>query len=251
MAKRDINTLWLEYKNDGNNEAKEELIAAYSHMVRHLVSRVLIGLPSHVEGEELLSYATMGLLEAMERFDLGRGIRFETYAQTRIKGAILDGLRANDWLSRFARSKIKQMERSYASLTQQLGREPSDNEMSEALEISVAEYHKLQQSASSAVVFSLDETITFEDGELQARSGTLEDPEARVDADLMQEDEREILAEAILGLPERERVLVSLYYYEGLTLKEIGSVLGVTESRVSQMHSKAILRLRAALSSME
>ena len=247
MELSDLTTLWQEYKTNGSRDARDDLIAHYSYLVRHLVSRVLIGLPAHVEGEELLSFATMGLLDAMERYDPARGVRFETYAGTRIKGAILDGIRANDWISRFARNKIKQMERTYATLTQQLSREPDDNEMCEALEISLPEYIKLQQNASAAVIFSLDETVHFEDGEMQSRIGSVEDPDGQVDTNLMQEDEKEILAKAIAKLPEREKLLISLYYYEGLTLKEIGTVLGVTESRISQMHSKAILRLRASL----
>ena len=247
MEASDLTALWLEFKANGNREAREALIAHYSFLVRHLVSRVLIGLPAHVEGEELLSYATMGLLDAMDRFDPERGVRFETYAGTRIKGAILDGMRANDWISRFTRNKIKQMERTYSNLTQKLGREPADKEMCEALEISLPEYLKLQQNASTAVVFSLDETIHYDDGDLQTRVGFIEDPDGQIDTNLMKDDEKSILADAIGKLPEREQILISLYYYEGLTLKEIGSVLGVTESRVSQMHSKAVLRLRASL----
>ncbi|MCL2497915.1 MAG: FliA/WhiG family RNA polymerase sigma factor [Symbiobacteriaceae bacterium] len=247
MADKAWSQLWGEYKSQGSLTAKEELIANYAFLVRHVVARLMIGLPPHVEAEEMLSYATLGLLEAMERYDPERGIRFESYAVSRIKGAILDGLRANDWVPRVTRQRIKEMERAYLTLQQTLGREPSDEEMSEALELSLADFHKLQYSASATVVFSLDEGITVKEGEILTRGSMVEDPHAQVDVELMQDDEKHMLAQGIAALPERERILVSLYYYEGLTLKEVGMALGVTESRASQMHSKAILRLRAFL----
>ena len=247
MAEDALTKLWHAYKNEGCTKAKEELVAHYAYVVRHIVSRVLVGLPTHVESDELLSYATLGLLEALDRFDPERGFRFETFSASRIKGAIMDGMRANDWVSRFMRSRIKEMERVFARLQQELGRDPEDDEMCQALQISLVEYIKLQQNAGMAVVFSLDESVSFEDGELHLRSDTVQDVSAEVDSDLLVQDEKAALVKAIDSLPEREKILVSLYYYEGLTLKEAGQVLGVTESRASQMHSKAILRLRAAM----
>ena len=242
-----LTKMWLEFKYEGSATAKEALILHYAGLVRHIVARVLSSLPHHIEAEELLGYATLGLLEAMERYDPERGIRFATFASLRIKGAIYDGLRANDWVSRFTRSRIRNMEQTYAMLSQQLGREPEDDEMCTAMDITQAEYHKLQMHASTAVVFSLDETFEYDDGETLTRSSSIEDPSAAIDANLMREDEKDTLVKAIESLPERERHLISMYYYDGLTLKEAGSLLGVTESRASQIHAKAILRLRAAL----
>lgn len=247
MDDNDLLKLWKEFK-EGQVQAKEALVERYVPVVHYLVSRVMIGLPSNVEEDDLVSYAMLGLLDAMERFEPERGIRFETFASTRIKGSILDGMRANDWVSRFTRTKIKEMERTFARLSQELGREPLDQEMAGAMELDPNEYAKLQRNASAAVVFSLDETFSFSDGEQRSIGSTIEDPNASVEQGLMQQDEQATLAAAIEQLPERERLLISLYYYEGLTLKEIGQVLNVTESRVCQLHQKVILRLRSALS---
>jgi RNA polymerase sigma factor FliA len=210
------------------------------------------GLPAHVEESDLISYGLIGLINAVERFDLEREIKFETYAITRIKGAIIDELRALDWVPRSVRARAREIERAHAKLEHRLHRTPTDEEMARELRMDVDEFQEALLKISNSAVVALDELWAVSDasGDKVSLLDTLEDPDAPDPQRLLDKSElKDRLAEAIAALPEREKLVIGLYYYENLTLREIGEVLGVTESRISQLHTKAVLRLKSRLQS--
>jgi RNA polymerase sigma factor for flagellar operon FliA len=226
-------------------------VVAYSPLVKYVAGRMSSGLPAHVEEADLISYGLLGLIDAIERFDLEREIKFETYAIARIKGAIVDELRAQDWVPRSVRARARDIERVHRRLEHELQRTPTDEEMSEALELTVEEFHDWLLRISQSTVVALDELWTVPDasGDQVSLLDTLQDPKAGDPLKILAASElKERLAAAILALPERERLVIALYYYENLTLREIGEVLTVTESRVSQLHTQAVLRLRSRMS---
>ncbi|NTW27883.1 MAG: RNA polymerase sigma factor WhiG [Coriobacteriia bacterium] len=245
----DTSALWARYKDDLDTAARDELILVYSPLVKYVAGRLAASLPQTVETADLISYGIFGLIDAIEKFDLERAIKFETYAISRIKGAIIDELRAMDWVPRSVRSRAKEIERSYAALEGVLKRVPTDGEVSEHMGISLKEYQEILSKLSYTSVVSFEEIwVGFDRDEGQDPLNSIPDASAEDPVKLFETAEiKDLLADAIDGLPEREKTVVALYYYEGLTLKEIGQVLGVTESRVSQMHTKAVLRLRAHL----
>ncbi len=223
---------------------------AYSPLVKYVAGRMSSGLPAHVEEADLISYGLLGLITAIERFDPGREIKFETFAITRIKGSIIDELRSLDWVPRSVRAKAREIERTNAALEHKLQRAPTDVEMAEALEVSVDDFQASLTRISNSAVVALDELWTLSDssGDQVSLLDTIQDPHAIDPAAAMDSTEtKDRLADAIARLPEREKLVVALYYYENLTLREIGEVLGVTESRVSQLHTKAVLRLKSRL----
>lgn len=249
-----VENVWDDYKSTDNpvenRVARDKLILHYSPLVKYVAGRVGVGLPSNVDHSDLVSYGIFGLIDAIDKFDLTRAIKFETYAITRIRGAIIDELRSLDWIPRSVRSKARKVEQAYASLEAKLLRTPTDAEVAGELEISESALQKIFGQISFVNVMALDELLTR--GSDSSDSSTLGDTltdDRVLDPETMIEDEemRYILADSISQLPEREKVVVSLYYYEGLTLAEIGKVLGVTESRASQLHTKAVLQLRAKL----
>jgi RNA polymerase sigma factor for flagellar operon FliA len=208
------------------------------------------GLPAHVEDSDLISYGLLGLISAIERFDTSRDIKFETFAIARIKGSIIDELRSLDWVPRSVRARARQIEKANAALEHKLRRAPTDQEMAEALDTSVDDFQESLTKISNSSVVALDELWTVSDasGDQVSLLDTIQDPNAIDPAQEMDASEmKDRLAEAIARLPEREKLVVALYYYENLTLREIGEVLGVTESRVSQLHTKAVLRLKSRL----
>jgi RNA polymerase sigma factor for flagellar operon FliA len=226
-------------------------VIAYSPLVKYVAGRMASGLPAHVEEADLISYGLVGLISAIERFDLGREIKFETYAITRIKGAIIDELRSIDWVPRSVRARAREFERVNSKLEHELHRAPSDEEMASELDVTVDEFQDLLLQISNSSVAALDELWTVSDssGDQVSLLDTLQDPQAPDPAQLVDATElKDRIADAIARLPEREKLVVALYYYENLTLREIGEVLGVTESRISQLHTKAVLRLRSRLS---
>src|ERR687885_2437818 len=248
----ELKELWRRYKDTGDARAREQLVLAFSPLVKYVAGRMSTGLPAHVEESDLISYGLLGLISAIERFDPSREIKFETFAITRIKGSIIDELRSLDWVPRSVRTKAREIERMNAKLEHELHRAPTDQEMAKALEVTVEEFQESLVRISNSSVVALDELWTVSDssGDQVSLLDTIQDPSAVDPAHEMDTTEmKDRLADAIARLPEREKLVIALYYYENLTLREIGEVLGVTEPRVSQLHTKAVLRLKSALQS--
>lgn len=242
-----IADLWRQFKDTGEPRLRERLILHYSPLVKYVAGRVGVGLPPNIEQADLVSYGIFGLIDAIEKFDLAPAIKFETYAISRIKGAIIDELRSIDCIPRSVRYKAREVEKGYAALEARLHRTPSESEVAGELGISMNELHTIFSQVSFVNVIALDELLNAggERGDKLSLVDTLEDPKAEDPERVFETEEtKHLLARAINLLPEREKVVVTLYYYEGLTLAEIGQVLGVTESRICQMHTKAVLQLR-------
>jgi RNA polymerase sigma factor FliA len=244
-----MRSLWLEYRRTQDKALRERLILTYAPLVKYVAGRLGSGLPAHVDDGDLVSYGLLGLISAIERYDPERDIKFETYAIARIKGAIIDELRALDWVPRSVRARARQIERAIAELEAKLGTAPTDEEIAKRLGITLDELEESLSDISRSSIAALDELWSVSgEGDQISLLDTIEDTSGPKPADVLDETEmRETLAEAIARLPEREKLVVTLYYYEELPLREIGEVLGVTESRVSQLHTKAILRLKARL----
>jgi RNA polymerase sigma factor for flagellar operon FliA len=245
-----IAELWRVYKSDGDPAVREKLILHYSPLVKYVAGRVGVGLPPNIEQADLVSYGIFGLIDAIEKFDIERSIKFETYAISRVRGAIIDELRAIDWIPRSVRYKAREVERAYAELEGRLHRTPTEAEVAEHMEIKVGDLHQIFSQVSYVNVVALDELLSVggEKGDSLTLGDTLEDKGAEDPVLAFEgEETKYLLARAINQLPEREKIVVTLYYYEGLTLAEIGQVLGVTESRICQMHTKAVLQLRGKI----
>jgi RNA polymerase sigma factor for flagellar operon FliA len=245
-----IAELWREFKATKEERLRERLILHYSPLVKYVAGRVGVGLPPNIEQADLVSYGIFGLIDAIEKFDLDRAIKFETYAISRIKGAIIDELRAIDWIPRSVRYKAREVEKAYAALEAKLHRSPTEAEVAAELGIKLEDLHTIFSQVSFVNVVALDELMSAgqERGDKLSLVDTLEDTKAEDPVQAFESEETKyLLAKAINTLPEREKIVVTLYYYEGLTLAEIGQVLGVTESRICQMHTKAVLQLRGKL----
>ena len=246
----ELRDMWRRYKATGDVHARERLVIAYSPLVKYVSGRMASGLPAHVDEADLISYGLSGLINAIDRFEPAREIKFETYAITRIKGAIIDELRSLDWVPRSVRARARQVEKAHASLEAKLQRSPTDEEMAEELTMTVDEFQDALLEIANSSVLALDDLWTFADPEGSGGQisvlDTITDPNAvDPETEAQASEVKDRLADAIESLPERERLVVALYYYENLTLREIGEVLGVTESRVSQLHTKAVLGLRS------
>ena len=248
-AEEVLRQLWIDFKATEEQGLRDRLILHYSPLVKYVAGRVGVGLPPNIEQSDLVSYGIFGLIDAITKFDLAREIKFETYAITRIRGAIIDELRSIDWIPRSVRAKAKSVERAYAELQTTLHRTPTEAEVAAHMEISLSDLHAIFSQVSYVNVVALDELLGGGDkGEGVSLGDTLEDTRAEDPVMAFETEEtKQILADAINGLPEREKVVVTLYYYEGLTLAEIGKVLGVTESRICQMHSKAVIQMRSKM----
>lgn len=245
----DVSALWARYKVEDDSAARDALILNYSPLVKYVAGRLASGLPQSVDTADLISYGIFGLIDAIQKFDPERAIKFETYAIARIKGAIIDELRALDWVPRSVRSRAREIESSYIALENRFKRVPSDSEVANHMGVTIKDYHAILTKLSYTSVVSFEELWVGGDKEEgQSALGSIKDDSAEDPVAIFESVEiKDILAGAIERLPEREKTVIALYYYEGLTLKEIGQVLGVTESRVSQLHTKAVLRLRARL----
>lgn len=240
MSDRDgegsVADLWQEYKATRDPQLRNRLVLQYSPLVKFVAGRVRAGLPQNVDSADLVSEGVLGLMDAIEKFEPGRGLQFQTYAVPRIRGAIIDSLRAADWVPRSVRTKVRDIERAQATLENRLGRTPDDKEIAAELGISMDELRETYSKASYTGVASLDELGSADDVSVSPQGLVVEDDEMR-----------EALVRAVRELPERDQVIVALYYFEGLTLSEIGQVLGVTESRVSQLNTRVALALRSKL----
>ncbi|TNJ64318.1 FliA/WhiG family RNA polymerase sigma factor [Paenibacillus hemerocallicola] len=238
--------IWKQWKSEGLLSAKQSLIEQHLPLVDYVVGRLLIGLPKNVSRDDISSYGIMGLIDAIEKFDYERGLQFETYASWRIRGAMIDGLRQGDWVPRSVREKAKKIEEAYQLLEQHYLRSVTDSEISDYLNVSEKEFQQMLQEISVTTVCSFDDPIKEEESETRLSlmvDEKAKNPESQVNDFFLKES----LAKAIDKLTEKERTVVSLFYYEELSLSEIAEVMSLSPSRISQLHSKAILRLRGSL----
>ena len=249
-----ITELWTAYKADGAPDARERLIIHYAPLVKFVAGRVAAGLPQSIEQSDLVSYGIFGLIDAIDKFDPGRGFKFETYAISRIKGAIIDELRSIDWVPRSVRAKARSIERAISKLENELKRSPEDAEVAAELDMTESELAGVLSQISFTGLVALDDLLAASGSDrptgttvADTISDGAHDPVQAFEVDEM----KHLLADAINRMPDRERLVLTLYYYEGLTLAEIGDVLGVTESRVCQIHTKAILQLRGRMAEPE
>lgn len=234
----DIASLWQAYQKEKSSEVRDQIVEYYLSLVNIIAGRLAIGLPAHVDRDDLISSGFFGLLDAIERYDMARGNKFETYAGVRIRGAMLDYLRSKDWLPVSMRQKIRKYEQSVTALEGKLGRAATDQELADDLQISVHELQGLVNQLNVATIIPLEEYVRAEAPQMGETN-----PQ-----DIVEKHEvEEVLAGAIEKLPEKERTVVSLYYYEELTLKEISLILHLSEARISQLHTKAVFRLRGYL----
>ena len=248
----DVDSLWADFIRTRSQTARDRLIVQYSPLVKYVAGRVGVGLPRNVEQADLASFGVFGLIDAIEKFDPERGFKFETYAIARIKGAILDELRSIDWVPRSVRSKARKLEQAMAKLEAEHSRAATDAELAEEMGITEKQLRTMLSQISFVGVAALDEMLSVGDqGEGISLGDTVADQRAGPTDAFEVEEMRQILAASINRMPEREKIVLTLYYYEGLTLAEIGRVLGVTESRVCQIHTKAVLHLRSKMLAAE
>ncbi|MFN2390020.1 MAG: RNA polymerase sigma factor WhiG [Actinomycetota bacterium] len=245
-----VAAIWSDYKESGSATARDQLILHFSPLVKYVAGRVSVGLPANVDQADLISYGIFGLIDAIEKYDMSRNIKFETYAISRIRGAIIDELRAIDWVPRSVRFKAREIEKAYSTLENRLKQPPSDSELAAEMGVSKDELSAIFTQLSTVSLVALDDLTSVDGGRGDRLSliDTLEDTRSTSPTEAFEAQEmKQILAGAINRLPEREKMVVTLYYYEGLTLGEIGQVLGVTESRVCQIHTKSVLALRSKI----
>ncbi|ADL13123.1 RNA polymerase, sigma 28 subunit, FliA/WhiG subfamily [Acetohalobium arabaticum DSM 5501] len=241
--------LWIEFKEHNNQQAKEELMLRFMPLVKYVANRVAINLPDKFEFEDLQNYGIIGLIDAIERFDHRRGMKFSTYAISRIRGSIIDQLRRLDWVPTTIRRKAKQVAEINSELANKLGRLPTDEEIRQELDLDSDEYSQLMSEINIPQETSLDSFINSRQADGVTLIEVIADEDAaRPEQTFRYEEIKRILGEAIEKLKPQERKVVTLYYYEGLNLTEIGEVLEVTTARISQLHTKAIYRLRGYLS---
>jgi len=249
MTGQQLSEIWAEYTKTRSKKIRDALIGNYVYLVRYVAGKMSMSVPPSVEIDDLVSSGVVGLMDAIEKYDPGRDTKFETYAVSRIRGAIVDDLRSLDWVPRSVRRKARLLEDAYSFLEGELHRPASDEEISNRLNISMDDLRAITEEVASAGLLSLDDFVGNQDGERTTRVVDLvcskngDSPSSSIEVEEM----REVLAKSIINLPEKERTVLALYYYEDMTLKEIGRTLGVSESRVSQIHTKAMLRLKGRL----
>lgn len=241
--------LWKTYNKTKNPVIREKLILEYSPLVKFVAGRLSIYFGTHVEYDDLVSFGVFGLIDAIDKFDIGKGVKFETYASLRIRGSIIDNIRDMDWVPRSLRQKSKELEKVYVEVENELGHAATDKEIADKMGITVENFSKLLNEVNVSSMMSLDEFLeqNYEigvEGNNVLKEGI---PENYIEVNEL----RETLSDCINKLPEKEKKVVAFYYYEELTLKEISAIMGVSESRISQLHTKALLRLRGKLSRMK
>ena len=244
--------LWAKYKKTSDAKIREYFILKYAPLVKYVAGKVGIGMPTNVEFDDLVGYGVFGLLDAIEKYDLDKNVKFNTYAVNRIRGAIFDELRSIDWVPRSVRQKSREIEETIADLEARLGRSASNEEIAYAMGLDMEEYNSLLLKISATSVISLtDLRFSNDDSEEFSVGDIIEAPSSlNPDVIVAREDVRRVISEALKELPEREKKVLIMYYYEDMTLREIGEVLHVTESRVSQIHTSANIKLRAKLSNV-
>ncbi len=250
MPAESLQDVWFRFKHRGDSRARDTLIDNYTYLVKITAGRIAGGVPPSLDREDLVSAGVIGLIRAVDQFDASRQVKFETYAIALIRGAILELLRGEDWAPRSVRDKIKLLERTYAQVEMRLGRPGTDEEIAGVLGLAVDGLHKMLSEVAQASVLSLDETLFSSEPDTALRVvDTVEDNSGHSDTlrSVEKRERRHALTRAITRLPEREHLVLSLYYYEGLTFKEIGRILKVSESRVFQLHQQAMMRLRGYL----
>ena len=245
--------LWKDYKRTKNSEIRDRMVKQYAPLVKYVAGKVAIGMPQNVEFDDLVGYGVFGLFDAIEKFDPEKHIKFKTYAVTRIRGAIFDELRSIDWVPRSVRQKSREIEEAIRTLEATLGRSASDAEISHEMGLTTKEFEKAMLKVSGTSILSLNDVwYTGEDSDNVSIVDSIEGPDNFTPDNIVEKEEiKRVIIQSIQELPEKEKTVLVLYYYEDLTLKEIGKVLEVTESRVSQLHTKAIMRLRAKLTSIK
>ena len=237
-----------DYKSHIDSEKRDQIIVEYSSLIRYIAQKIASRLPSNIELDDLISCGVIGLMDAIDKYDPTRDNKFKTYAEFRIRGAMLDELRAQDWVPRSVREKAKLIERSYQKLESELGRAATDEEMCKELNINQEEFYSLLNKARSVSVLNIDDATSVGSGDKKLMIGLLENRRSLNPFFAVNfKKARERIKNGIKSLPERQRLVLSLYYYEDLNLKEIGQVLNVTESRVSQLHTQAIIQLKIRL----
>jgi RNA polymerase sigma factor FliA len=250
MPSESLQEIWYRFKHQNDRRARDTLIDNYSYLVKITAGRIAGGVPPSLDREDLISAGVIGLIRAVDQFDASREVKFETYAIALIRGAILELLRGEDWAPRSVRDKIKSLERTYASVESRLGRPGTDEEVAGELGLKVDQLHKMLSEVAQASVLSLDEMLFSSEPDASLRVvDTVEDTSGtgNTTAAVEKRERRQALQVAVKRLPEREHLVLSLYYYEGLTFKEIGKILKVSESRVFQLHQQAMMRLRGYL----
>jgi RNA polymerase sigma factor FliA len=245
----ELEQLWSELKTTGSSEARDRLVVHYAPLVKYVAGRMSVGIPTSIDHEDLASAGIVGLMEAIAKFEPGRGYKFETYAANRIRGAILDDLRAMDWVPRSIRTQARRVEETLKKLQDDLGRTPSDEEVAAEMGVSVRKLRAIYSRVSTVLFVSLERLLSL--GEMGGKTSLIEtladaqaeDPASHVEAEEM----KTFLAQAIGELPDRERTAITLYYYEGLSLTEIAQVVGLSQARISQMNAKSVMQFRSLL----
>jgi RNA polymerase sigma factor FliA len=248
MAARSLEDTWRRFKIQGDSKARASIIDNYAYLVKITAGRVVTNLPPNLEREDLYTAGAMGLIKAVDQFDPGRQVKFETYAIALIRGAILESLREEDWVPRSVRERAKTLERGFFELEVKLGVPPSEAQVAEHLGVTPEELSRMMSETGRGAVLSLDDLILGGEGSERLHlSDVIPDAARNPVSDVELRERIRQLGVAIDRLPERERLVICLYYYEGLTFKEIGKVLSVSESRVYQLHTQAVLRMRGYL----
>ncbi len=245
--------LWILYKSSRDPEIRDKFVRQYAPLVKYVAGKVAIGMPHNVEFDDLVGFGVFGLFDAIEKFDPEKHVKFKTYAVTRIRGAIFDELRSIDWVPRSVRQKAREVEDAVRRLETSLGRSATDREIAKEMGVGLSDFQKLMLKISGTSILSLNDVwYTGEDNDKVSIVESIESPQSLNPDTIVEKDEiKRVIIEAIGELPDKEKKVLVLYYYEDLTLKEIGKVLEVTESRISQLHTKAIMRLRAKLTNIK